>query len=69
MSALFVTATGTEIGKTFITAALIRYLRRQGRMARAIKPVVSGFDDVTKPESDPAVLLRAMGQAPTDGAL
>jgi len=69
MSALFVTATGTEIGKTFITAALVRYLRRQGRVARAIKPVVSGFDDVTSPVSDPAVLARAMAQAPTDGTL
>lgn len=69
MSALFVTATGTEIGKTFVTAALARRLRRQGRAVRALKPVVSGFDDVTKAESDPAVLLRALGRAPTDAAL
>lgn len=69
MSALFVTATGTEIGKTFVTAALARHLRRQGRAVRALKPVVSGFDDATKVESDPAMLLRALGQAPTDAAL
>ena len=27
MTAYFVTATGTDIGKTFVTAGLIRYLR------------------------------------------
>lgn len=69
MSALFVTATGTEIGKTFVTAALARHLHRQGRAVRALKPVVSGFDDATKAESDPAMLLRALDQAPTDAAL
>ena len=69
MSALFVTATGTEIGKTFLTAALVRHLRRQGRAVRALKPVVSGFDGTTRSESDPAVLLRALGRSLTDAAL
>lgn len=69
MSALFVTATGTEIGKTFVTAALARHLLGQGRAVRALKPVVSGFDDTTKAESDPAILLRALGRKPTDAAL
>lgn len=69
MSALFITATGTEIGKTFVTAALARHLLGQGRAVRALKPVVSGFDDATKAESDPAMLLRALEQAPNDAAL
>lgn len=69
MSALFVTATGTEIGKTFVTAALARHLIGQGRAVRALKPVVSGFDDATRPESDPAMLLQALGRKPTDAAL
>ena len=44
MSALFVTSTGTDIGKTFVTAGLIRYLREAGPAVHALKPVVSGFD-------------------------
>ena len=38
MTALFVTATGTDIGKTFVTAGLIRALRRAGRIVDAAKP-------------------------------
>ena len=41
MSAFFVTATGTDIGKTYVTAGLLRHLRGEG--ASAIKPVASGF--------------------------
>lgn len=69
MSSLFVTATGTEIGKTFVTAALARHWHRQGRAVGVLKPVVSGFDDSTKAESDPAVLLRALGRPVTDTGL
>lgn len=60
MSAAFVTATGTGIGKTFITAGLIRYFRQSGRTLEAFKPVVSGFDAAGTALSDPAVLLAAM---------
>ena len=43
-ASLFVTATGTDIGKTFVTAGLIRHLRAAGKPVAALKPVVSGFD-------------------------
>jgi dethiobiotin synthetase len=62
MTALFVTATGTDIGKTFVTAGLIRHLRAAGRPVAAIKPVVSGFDPDDWQGSDPAVLLAALGR-------
>ena len=61
MTAIFITATGTEVGKTFVAAALIRHLRRMGRSVEAIKPVVSGFDPQDYAASDPAVLLQALG--------
>ncbi|HZT52427.1 MAG TPA: dethiobiotin synthase [Stellaceae bacterium] len=61
MSALFLTATGTDIGKTFIAAGLIRELRRRGRAAAALKPVASGFEEWSAPASDPARLLDALG--------
>jgi dethiobiotin synthetase len=61
MSAYFVTSTGTDIGKTFVTSGLIRYLRREGRPVHALKPVVSGYDSSVVETSDPAVLLRTLG--------
>ena len=65
MSAYFVTATGTDIGKTFVTAGLIRYLRGAGQPISALKPVVSGHDSSVVETSDPAVLLRALGRQVT----
>lgn len=65
MPAIFVTATGTDIGKTFITARLIRHYRGKGRAVSAIKPVVSGFDPDTAANSDPGVLLAALGRPVT----
>lgn len=62
MSAYFITATGTDIGKTFVTAGLIRHLRGHGKKASALKPIVSGFDLATAALSDPGVLLEAMGE-------
>ena len=62
MSAYFVTSTGTDIGKTFVTAGLIRYLRGLGQPTRALKPVVSGYDSSVAETSDPAVLLKALGR-------
>ncbi|MGD0633630.1 MAG: dethiobiotin synthase [Beijerinckiaceae bacterium] len=61
MPGLFVTATGTEVGKTFVTAGLIMACRRAGRLTGAMKPVVSGFDPGEPGGSDPAVLLEALG--------
>ncbi|MDO8837410.1 MAG: dethiobiotin synthase [Parvibaculum sp.] len=58
MTAIFVTSSGTEIGKTYVSAMLTRELK-----ARAIKPLVSGFDETTFADSDPAQLLAAMGEA------
>jgi dethiobiotin synthetase len=63
--AAFITSTGTEIGKTFVTAGLIRHFRAQGRAVSALKPVVSGFDPNATEESDPGRLLAALGKPVT----
>jgi dethiobiotin synthetase len=65
MSAYFVTATGTDIGKTFVTAGLISYLRGLGQPVNALKPIVSGYDSSVVETSDPAVLLKALGRQVT----
>jgi dethiobiotin synthetase len=69
MPAVFITATGTDIGKTFVTAGLARHLRRQGRKVAVLKPVVSGFDIGTLPASDSVALLEACGRTPDLGAI
>jgi dethiobiotin synthetase len=61
VTAIFITATGTDVGKTFVAASLIRHFRRMGRLVDAIKPVVSGFDPEQAATSDPGVLLHALG--------
>ena len=65
MAAYFVTSTGTDIGKTFVTAGLIRYLRESNQPVAALKPVVSGYDSSVVNTSDPAVLLTALGRPVT----
>ena len=68
MSAFFVTGSGTEIGKTFVTAALIHELRRRGSHVAALKPVASGFDPAQAAASDAGVLLAALGALATPAA-
>ncbi|MGC6512546.1 MAG: dethiobiotin synthase [Parvibaculales bacterium] len=62
---VFVAATGTDIGKTYVTGALIRHLRATGIAACALKPVISGFEDDNIAESDTGQLLAAMDRPPT----
>jgi len=61
VTAIFITATGTDVGKTFVVAALIRRFRQMGRAVDAIKPVVSGYDVVQPGASDPGILIAALG--------
>jgi dethiobiotin synthetase len=69
MSALFVSATGTDVGKTFVTGALIRHCRAQGKAVDAIKPVVTGYDPAKLATSDPGALLSALGREVTAQAV
>jgi len=63
VTAIFVTSSGTDIGKTYVSALLVRQLRARGLAVRALKPIVSGFDETTFAASDPAALLAALGEA------
>jgi dethiobiotin synthetase len=58
----FVTSTGTGVGKTYVTAALIRQARAQGLRVEAYKPVISGFDKAEIAASDAGVILDALGR-------
>jgi dethiobiotin synthetase len=61
VTAIFITATGTDVGKTFVAASLIRHLRNMGHEVDAIKPIVSGYDPARPATSDPGILLDALG--------
>jgi dethiobiotin synthetase len=65
MTTVFVTSSGTGIGKTFVTLRLIAELEASGRRVRALKPVVSGFDDARPEDGDTGALLRAQRLEPT----
>ena len=62
MPAVFVTGSGTGVGKTFVATGLIGYYRALGQKVSALKPVVSGFDPAAPEDSDPAMLLEALGR-------
>jgi dethiobiotin synthetase len=62
MTAYFITATGTDVGKTFVASGLIRHWRAAGRQVDALKPVASGFDPAAAETSDTGILLTALGK-------
>ncbi|WP_036261568.1 dethiobiotin synthase [Methylocapsa aurea] len=66
MPAIFITGAGTDVGKTYVAAGLVRLLRRRGQPVDALKPVVSGFNPGSPSGSDPAILLDALGRAMTE---
>lgn len=42
---LFITGTGTDVGKTLVTAGLVRFFQRNGFETLAVKPIQSGAVD------------------------
>ncbi|MCH7957390.1 MAG: dethiobiotin synthase [Proteobacteria bacterium] len=69
MRAFFVTASGTEVGKTVVACLLCRQLRAAGTRVRAVKPVITGFADDAPGGTDTALLLDAQGLDATPGAI
>jgi dethiobiotin synthetase len=65
MTAVFVTSTGTDLGKTFVARGLIAQLRARGRSVEALKPVITGFDSRMVHASDTGRLLAAVGRTLT----
>ena len=72
MTTVFIAGAGTEIGKTYVTSAIVRRLRADGRDVRALKPVASGVPPVGDPgfaDSDTARLLAAQGVAVSENSV
>ena len=65
MTPIFITGSGTGIGKTFVAEALLRAWRAAGRNVAVLKPVITGFDEAAVAASDIGRLLAAAGVTPT----
>ena len=70
MRGLFVTGTGTDVGKTVVAAAICAALRARGERVAAFKPVVSGTEERADPDWPPdhELLAAASGEDPADVA-
>jgi dethiobiotin synthetase len=61
---VFVTGTGTEVGKTVVAAVIARTLAAEGKRVNVFKPAVTGLEE--EGETDHALLRRASGSSQTD---
>ncbi|HEX7290165.1 MAG TPA: dethiobiotin synthase [Conexibacter sp.] len=68
MRGLFVTATGTGVGKTVVAASILAALRARGERAVPFKPVVTGTDEPADADwpPDDELLALAAGVRPQD---
>lgn len=63
---VFVTGTGTEVGKTVVAAALARTLAAGGRTVAVFKPCVTGLEEPPAPMYDHELLRLAAGSEQSD---
>lgn len=68
MSGVFVTGTGTGVGKTVVAAVIARSARAAGRRVNVFKPAVSGLDELWRlgGEPDHVILRRAASSTQSD---
>lgn len=64
---IFVTGTGTEVGKTVVAAAIAHTLAAEGQRVHVFKPAVTGLDEGV--ETDHALLRRASGSDQSDNEI
>lgn len=62
----FVTGTGTGVGKSFITAGLVRQAKAVWRSVAAHKPIVTGFNPANANDSDTGYLLQMLDMEVSD---
>jgi dethiobiotin synthetase len=66
MKGCFVTGTDTGVGKTLVTVALIKALKREGFRVAGMKPVAAGLDGAGENEDVANILQAANVSAPID---
>jgi len=66
MRGVFVTGTGTEVGKTIVAAVIARELAAAGVRVAVFKPAVSGLDEAEPDAGDHELLRLASGSDQSD---
>ncbi|WP_077609680.1 dethiobiotin synthase [Clostridium sp. Marseille-P2415] len=61
---IFITATGTDVGKTYVTALLVRKLRESGMNAGYYKAALSGADSLEESDAGYVNRVASIGQNP-----
>lgn len=61
MTKYFIIATGTNIGKTYVSCSIIRNLIRKNNSVLGLKPIISGWEE-NNDEMDSNKILKAMGR-------
>ena len=64
---VFITGTGTDIGKTYVTALMAKYYKEQGIDVAYYKAAISGADTI--PESDAGYVKRIAGLEQPDDSM
>ncbi|MBP5325393.1 MAG: dethiobiotin synthase [Pseudobutyrivibrio sp.] len=64
---VFITGTGTDIGKTYVTALLTKYLKEQGIDVAYYKAAISGANTI--PESDAGYVKKIAGLEQSDESM
>jgi dethiobiotin synthetase len=60
VTAIFITATGPEVGETRVTISLMRMFAQMGHMVEAVKPIVCGYDPARPATSPTGTLVAEM---------
>jgi dethiobiotin synthetase len=66
---VFVTGTGTEVGKTVVAAAIARTRAAEGQKVAVFKPAVTGLDEQPAGPPDHELLRIAAGSGQSDDAI
>ena len=62
--AFFITGTDTEVGKTYVSCALLHAMRREGLSAIGMKPIAAGVDASGRNEDVVALMAASSVEAP-----
>lgn len=66
MSAYFIAGTDTEVGKTFVTCALLHAFAAAGRRTAGMKPVAAGVDAAGRNDDVEALVAASTVAAPRE---
>lgn len=69
MTSLFISGSGTGVGKTYVTTILLNEIRQAGMQCTAVKPVISGFEEENPAESDTALIIEALGRTVSQNSI